>query len=49
MPHVLEHLPGRIRKSFNSLAALLDREVFDEVLKTQVRVTAAEQFDQLVA
>ena len=48
-PHVLEHLPGRVGKPLDSLTAFLNREIFGEILKTQVRITAAEQLEDLLA
>ena len=46
---VFKHLPGRIGKPLDLLTAFLNREIFDEILKTQVRMAAAEQLEELVA
>ena len=40
--HVFEHLPGRVRQAFDLLSTQFSRKIFDEVIKTDMRVAGAQ-------
>src|ERR1051325_4437256 len=47
--HVLEHLPGGVRKSFDSLAAFIDWKIFYEITERDVSIAVIQQRRQMLA